>query len=375
MISDPTPLESNLFATSRSHRAPLVANTSQRTAGDRRFYDRCGPFSVAKIAASVGGNTIGGERQISGLASLHAACATDVSFISGRRYLSALSGARAGAVIVGASLAHAVPPAVDAIICADPDSAWAVTSALFYPPQFATPGVHATACVAGDAFVHATAEVGAFACIESGADIGPKCRIGAYSYIGHGVQLGSDCCLGAHVSINYAILGKRVRLFSGVRIGQEGFGFSATKDGFVSAPQLGRVILCDGVEVGANSTIDRGSVADTIIGAGSRIDNLVQIGHNVKIGRCCVIVAQVGIAGSTVLEDFVQIGGQAALASHLHIGTGVQIGAQAGLIADAPAHAVLLGSPAQRRQEFFRQIVTLKRITRKSRSTKSAVAS
>jgi len=286
MISDPTPLENNLFATSRSHRAPLVANTSQRTAGDRRFYKRCGPFSVAKIAASVGGNTIGGERQISGLAPLHAACATDVSFINGRRYLSVLSGARAGAVIVGPSLAHAVPPAIDAIICADPDAAWAVTSALFYPPQRATPGVHATACVAGDAFVHASAEVGAFACIESGADIGPKCRIGAYSYIGHGVQLGSDCCLGAHVSINYAILGKRVRLFAGVRIGQEGFGFSATNDGFVSAPQLGRVILCDDVEVGANSTIDRGSVADTIIGAGSRIDNLVQIGHNVKIGRC-----------------------------------------------------------------------------------------
>jgi UDP-3-O-[3-hydroxymyristoyl] glucosamine N-acyltransferase len=330
---------------------------------------------VAQIAEAVGGKTIGRERQISGLAPLRASCITDVSFMNSRRYLTALSGARAGAVIVGAELAHAVPPAIDAIICCEPDAAWAVASALFYPPRLATPGVHATACVAGDAFVHASAEVGAFACIESGANIGPDCRIGAYSYIGPGVQLGSDCYIGTHVAIIYAILGKRVRLFPGVRIGQEGFGFSATKDGFVSAPQLGRVILCDDVQVGANSAIDRGSVADTFIGAGTRIDNHVQIGHNVRMGRCCVIVAQVGIAGSTVLEDFVQIGGQAALASHLHIGTGVQIGAQAGLIADAPAHAVLLGSPAQPRQEFFRQIVTLKRITRKSRSAMSAVVS
>jgi UDP-3-O-[3-hydroxymyristoyl] glucosamine N-acyltransferase len=354
------------FTAPETHQDAFTTHhTAAHITGDSRFYNHRGPFSVNDVAAAVGGSTLGSERQISGLAPLNAAGATDLSFINNRRYLPSLGTTDACAVIVTKALAHAVPAGIDAIICADPDAAWAVASALFYPRQLTAPGVHATANVAAGATVHPSAEVGPFACVESGAYIGPNCRIGAYSYIGHGVQLGADCFISTHVSINYAVLGARVRIFSGVRIGEDGFGFTATPNGFVSAPQLGRVILCDDVEIGANSTIDRGSVADTIIGAGSRIDNLVQIGHNVRLGKCCVIVAQVGIAGSTVLEDFVQIGGQAALASHLHVGTGAQIGAQAGLISNAPAHAVLLGSPAQPRQEFFRQIAMLKRFGRR----------
>ena len=147
--------------------------------------------------------------------------------------------------------------------------------------------------------------------------------------------------------------------------GQEGFSFASTDTGFLSIPQLGRVIVEDDVEVGANTTIDRGSTHDTVIGTGSRLDNLVQIGHNVRLGRCCVIVAQVGIAGSTVLEDFVQVGGQAAMAGHLRIGQGAQIGAQSGVISNVPAGAMLLGSPAQPRKEFFRQVAALRRMIRK----------
>ena len=346
--------------------APAKQQATDNVTGDSRFYIRRGPFSVMAIATAVGGTTTGLDRRISGLAPLNAAGPTDVSYINSKRYLSSLSASDAGAVIVAKALAHEVPAAIDAIICADPDAAWAKASALFYPKRQCAPGIHATAKVAADASIDSSAEIGAFACVESGATIGPNCRIGAYSFIGPGVQLGAECSIATHVSINYAILGKRVCIFAGVRIGEEGFGFTATKEGFVSAPQLGRVILCDDVEVGANSTIDRGSVADTFIGAGTRIDNLVQIAHNVRIGRNCVIVAQVGIAGSTVLEDFVQVGGQAALAPHIHIGTGVQIGAQAGLISDAPAHAVLLGSPAQPRGEFLRQIAMMKRLLRRS---------
>jgi UDP-3-O-[3-hydroxymyristoyl] glucosamine N-acyltransferase len=165
--------------------------------------------------------------------------------------------------------------------------------------------------------------------------------------------------------LSHALLGARVYVYPGARIGQEGFSFASTKAGFLSIPQLGRVIVEDDVEVGANTTIDRGSTRDTVIGAGTRLDNLVQIGHNVRVGRCCVIVAQVGIAGSTTLEDFVQVGGQAAMAGHLHIGEGAQIGAQAGVIADAPPGAVLLGSPAQPRKDFFREVATLRRMVRK----------
>jgi UDP-3-O-[3-hydroxymyristoyl] glucosamine N-acyltransferase len=167
--------------------------------------------------------------------------------------------------------------------------------------------------------------------------------------------------------LSHAILGARVCIYPGARIGQEGFGFARTADGFLTVPQLGRVILEDDVEVGANTTIDRGSSRDTMIGAGSRLDNLVQIGHNVILGRCCVIVAQVGISGSTVLEDFVRVGGQAAMAGHLRIGQHAQIGAQAGVISDIAPCAKMLGSPAQSKTEFFRQIATLKKMAKKDR--------
>ena len=182
------------------------------------------------------------------------------------------------------------------------------------PPHAAgTPG-HSQLCRCRRVWarVDVSAEVGPYVVIEAGAEIGPGCRIGPFVSIGQGVTIGADCRIGAHASLSHALLGARVYVYPGARIGQEGFSFATTKNGFLSIPQLGRIIVEDDVEVGANTTIDRGSIYDTVIGAGSRLDNLVQIGHNVRLGRCCVIVAQVGIAGSTVLEDFVQVGGQGA---------------------------------------------------------------
>jgi len=213
--------------------------------------------------------------------------------------------------------------------------------------------------------VHASAEIGPYAVIEADADVGPDCRIGSFVSIGKGVIIGPDCRIGPHASLNHALVGARVYVHPGARIGQEDFSFASANCGFLTIPQLGRVLLEDDVEVGANTTIDRGSTQDTVIGAGSRLDNLVQIGHNVRLGRCCVIVAQVGIAGCTVLEDFVQVGGQAAIAGHLRIGHKAQIGAQAGVISDVPSGAVSLGSPAQPRIEFFRQVAALKNMVRK----------
>jgi len=179
------------------------------------------------------------------------------------------------------------------------------------------------------------------------------------------VVLGRDCRIGPHVSLSHALLGARVYVYPGARIGQEGFGFASTKDGFLSVPQLGCVVLEDDVEVGANTTIDRGSSRDTVIGAGSRLDNLVQIAHNVVVGRCCVVVAQVGISGSTVLEDFVRVGGQAGVAGHLRVGQAAEIGAQAGVMSDLDPGVKVLGSPAQPIKDFFRQIATLTRMAKK----------
>jgi UDP-3-O-[3-hydroxymyristoyl] glucosamine N-acyltransferase len=271
----------------------------------------------------------------------------------------------AGAVIVHPNMLERVPATTIPITTTAAYEAWARVAALFHPAPPPCPGVHASAVIAETARVDASAEIGPYVVIEADADIGAGCRVGPFVSIRKGVVVGPDCRIGAHAILSHALLGARVFIYPGARIGQEGFSFATTKTGFLSIPQLGRVIVEDDVEVGANTTIDRGSTRDTIIGAGSRLDNLVQIGHNVRLGRCCVIVAQVGIAGSTILEAFVQVGGQAAMAGHLHIGQGAQIGAQAGVISDAPAGAVLLGSPAQPRTEFFRQVATLKRMVRK----------
>ena len=334
------------------------------TTGNPRFFSRSGPYPLAVVAGAARGITDELDLLLEGVAALQAAGPTEVSFLDNRLYASALDQTLAGAVIVHPDMAARVPKATAAILTTEPYAAWARVAALFHPAPPVSPGIHPSAIVADSAFVDPSAEVGPLSVIEAGAEIGPGCRIGACVVIGNGVVIGRDCRIGAHASLSYAVLGARVYVYPGARIGQEGFGFASTKDGFLSIPQLGRVILEDDVEVGANTTIDRGSSQDTVIGAGSRLDNLVQIGHNVVLGRCCVIVAQVGISGSTVLEDFVRVGGQAAMAGHLRIGQGAEIGAQAGVISDMAPGSKVLGSPAQPKNDFFRQIATLKKIAK-----------
>ena len=336
----------------------------EATLGNARFFRRTGPYSLAVVASTAGGVADDLELLLEGVAPLQTAGPNEVSFLDNRRYASALDQTSAGAVIVHPDMAARVPAGTVAIQTIEPYAGWARVAALFYPLPTVSPGIHPSAIVAEEARVDPSAEVGPLSVIEAGAEIGPGCRIGPCAVIGSGVIVGRDCRIGGHASLSHALLGARVYIYPGARIGQEGFGFASTTDGFLSVPQLGQVILEDDVEVGANSTIDRGSSRDTVIGAGSRLDNLVQIGHNVILGRCCVIVAQVGISGSTVLEDFVRVGGQAAMAGHLRIGQGAEIGAQAGLISDVDPGAKVLGSPAQPKRDFFRQIATLKKMAK-----------
>jgi UDP-3-O-[3-hydroxymyristoyl] glucosamine N-acyltransferase len=332
--------------------------------GSSRFFARSGPFSVGEVALAAGGNALASSLMLTGVAALDAAEPHEVSFLHDRRYAASLATTRAGAVVVHPDMADRVPASIVAISAKATYEGWARVAGLFHPAPVVSPGIHPTCLIAADATVAATAELGPYTCVGAKASIGPGCRIGPYVSIGDGVEIGADCRVGAHVSISHAVLGARVFLHPGVRIGQEGFSFAPTKTGFLTIPQLGCVILGDDVEIGANSTVDRGSMTNTEIGAGTRIDNLVQVGHNVRIGRCCVIVAQVGIAGSTILEDYVQVGGQAAFNGHIRVGTGAKIGAQAGVIGNVEAGAVLLGSPAQPRQDFFRQVAMLKRLAR-----------
>ncbi len=336
----------------------------ESTTGNPRFFSRSGPYTLAIVAGAARGIADEFDLLLEGLAPLQTAGPNEVSFLDNRRYASALDQTLAGAVIVHPDMAARVPTGTAAILTREPYAGWARVAALFYPAPPVSPGIHPSAIIAEGALVDPSAEVGPLCVIETGAEIGPGCRIGSGAVIGSGVIVGRDCRIGAHASLSHALLGARVYVYPGARIGQEGFGFASTKDGFLSVPQLGRVILEDDVEVGANSTIDRGSSRDTVIGAGSRLDNLVQIGHNVILGRCCVIVAQVGISGSTVLEDFVRVGGQAAMAGHLRIGQGAKIGGQAGVISDIAPGETVLGSPAQPKKKFFRQIATLKKMVK-----------
>jgi UDP-3-O-[3-hydroxymyristoyl] glucosamine N-acyltransferase len=333
--------------------------------GDPRFYARSGPFSVHDLASAAGGSALASTLMLTGVAPLDSAGPDEISFLHDKRYAAALASTRAGAVVVPPDMVGQVPAGAVAIAATATYEGWARIARLFYPVPPLHPGIHVLALVSADAVVDPTAEIGPFCCVEAGAQIGPGTRIGPYAHVAEGVQVGRDCRIGAHCSLSHAILSDRVVLHPGVRIGQEGFAFAHTKTGFLTVPQLGRVLIEDDVEIGANTTIDRGSVQNTVIGAGTRIDNLVQIGHNVQIGRCCVIVAQVGISGSTVLEDFVQVGGQAAFTGHIRVGKGAQVGAQAGVIGDVAAGAIVLGSPALPRGEFFRGVATLRRLARR----------
>ncbi len=301
-----------------------------------------------------------------GIAPLQTAEAGEVSFLDNRKYADALAATRAGAVIVHPDMADRVPATAVAVISDEPYAAWARVAALFHPVPPARPGVHPTAVVAADAAVDPGAEIGPLAVIGNHAEIGPRCCIGPAAIIGDGVVLGADCRIGAHATLSHALLGDRVIVYPGARIGQDGFGFAVGGEGFVSVPQIGRVVIEDDVEIGANTTVDRGSLHDTLIGAGSRLDNLVQIGHNVRLGRGCVIVSQVGISGSTILEDHVMVGGQAGFTGHLRIGMRARIGAQAGVMSDVPPGADVVGSPAWPAREFFRHVAVLRRLVREA---------
>ncbi len=340
--------------------------TGPAAAGDGRFFQRSGPHDLAALAAVAGGTLTGDSgRLFDAVAPLQLAGATHVSFLDNRRYLPALRETQAGVVIIHPDLASAAPAGVATIVTAQPYAGWAKVCALFHPLPPPRPGIHPSAVIEDGAQIDPMAEIGPLVVVGAGAEIAAGCRVGAGSVIGPGVVLGADCRVGSQVTISHAVIGKRVVIHPGARIGQDGFGFAVTPTGMLSVPQLGRVLIEDDVDIGANTTIDRGSAQDTVIGAGSRLDNLVQIGHNVRLGRMCVIVAQVGISGSTTFEDFVMVGGQAGFAGHIHIGKAARIGAQAGIMSNVAAGMSMVGSPATPGKEHFRQVAMLRRLTRR----------
>ncbi|MBF0095456.1 MAG: UDP-3-O-(3-hydroxymyristoyl)glucosamine N-acyltransferase [Alphaproteobacteria bacterium] len=335
---------------------------------DPRFFKLAGPFSLAYLAGLVGaqlGDEARGSAVAKDVAPLDRAGPDDVSFLDNRKYVDVFATSKAGACIVHPGLVSRAPAGMALLISLEPYRAYALIAAAFYPEAAPDGWISPGATVDPSAVVGRGTRVEAGAVIGAGVEIGRGCRIAPNAVIEHGVVIGDDCVVGANASLSHCILGKGVIVYPGARIGQDGFGFAVGATGYTKVPQLGRVIIHDDVEIGANTTIDRGSGPDTVIGAGCRIDNLVQIGHNVELGRGCVIVSQVGISGSTKVGDYVQMGGQAGLTGHLNIGAKARISAQAGVMRDVAPGETVAGSPAQPGREHWKQMAFLERLTKK----------
>lgn len=325
---------------------------------DPRFYPAPEPIAVGALAARIGAELAAGSdagRMISGAEPLESASEGDLSFFGNRKYTDHLERTRAGAVVLAPAMRGRAPAAAAPVLAADPYRAYARATQLLYPARrIERPGAAPGAHIDPSAVIGPDCQIDAGAVLAERAEIGARCRIGANAVIGAGVIVGDDCAIGAGAALSHCLIGNRVVLHPGVCIGQDGFGFAMSAEGHETIVQLGRVIVGDEVEIGANTTVDRGSGPDTVIGAGTRIDNLVQIAHNVRIGRNCALAAQSGIAGSTHIGDSAVLAGQAGIANHLRIGDGAKIGGQSGVMRNLPAGARVAGTPARPGREFFR---------------------
>lgn len=291
-------------------------------------------------------------------------------FLDNPKYSDQVSTTRATACLMSARYLAKAAPGLVTLVTPEPYRAFALVSGRMFPTGLRPQSVFGATGVSPGSFVHPEARLEAGVIVDPGAVIGPRAQIGAGTLIGANAVIGADVCIGRECTVGpnatlmHALVGDRVYLHPGVRIGQDGFGFAMGPGGHLKVPQLGRVIIQNDVEIGANTTVDRGANRDTLIGEGTKIDNLVQIAHNVSVGRHCVIVSHVGVSGSTEIGDFVAIGGQAGLTGHLKIGAGAQIAAQAGVMNDIPAGERWGGSPAKPMREFMRDVATVARLSK-----------
>jgi UDP-3-O-[3-hydroxymyristoyl] glucosamine N-acyltransferase len=371
-------LECNLIAgipvnsCDRRSRVSLIDGKARPVTGFG-FFQTLRPVSVADIAtrtsarvATEGGD---GDALIYGVASIADAHPGDLTFYDNKCYADALARCRATACFLREADLELLPRGVIGLVADRPHQAMTETLAGLFPETMEPSSLFGAAGVSPSAIVHPEARLEPGVIVDPGASIGPHAEIGSetvigsHAVIGPHVKIGRGCRIGPHVSVTHSYIGNRVIIHPGARLGQDGFGFTPTHKGHMKAPQLARVIVQDDVEIGANTTIDRGALCDTIIGEGSKIDNLVQIGHNVTVGRGCLIAAQAGIAGSCQIGDFAQIGGQAAIAGRITIGEGAGVAAKSGVMRDIPPFARYGGAPARPLRRFLRGEALLARLS------------
>lgn len=338
---------------------------------DPRFFSKSRSFSAGELAEELGCTIQGAvnpERVLEDLSPLRDAQARHLSFFDNIKYRDDFAATAAGACFIAPEALVYAPEGLVCLVTPQPYKAYALAAQKFYPDTLPEARISARATVHESVKTGAGCVVEDGACIAEGAELAEDVWIGPNAVIGRGVKIGDYSRIGANASVSHAMIGAHVRLYPGVRIGQDGFGFAIDRSGHVKVPQLGRVMIGDHVEIGANSCIDRGAGPDTVIGSGTWIDNLVQIGHNVRIGKGCVIVAQVGISGSTEIGDFTMIGGQVGLAGHLRIGKGVRIAAQSGVMKDIPDGEEHMGSPSFPIRQYLRQVAALNRLIGKRKN-------
>lgn len=334
---------------------------------DIRFFRRSGPFSLGSIAEHVGAmlsRPSHADRPIHDLATLDAAGPTDVSVFSNGAYQRAALSSLAGAMITNRKLGELMPSGACLLYVDDPRLALARAAALFYPGSTPSAGIHTTALVGPQSTIGEGCQIDAGVKIGRNVAIGEGCHIEPNVVIGDGVSIGRNCFVGANTTLRHAVIGSGVRIGSNSSIGGEGFGFVPTPRGLLRQTQLGRVVIEDDVEIGSNSAVDRGTLGDTLIRCGTVIDNLVQIAHNVRIGRHCILAAQVGVAGSSEIGDGVMIGGQVAIVDHVKIGSNARLAARSGIMRDVPDGETWGGAPAVPIRQWHRQTALLARLIR-----------
>ena len=336
-----------------------------------RFFPPSSAPSLAEVAAWCGAALASEDdagRMVTDVAPLDEAGPGDLTFLDNPKYLDDLKATRAAAALVARRYAAQAPPWCAVLVTPEPYRAMATVMAKLFPTAVKPGPLFQETGVSPGAFIHALARLEAGVVVEPGAVIGRGAEIGAGTVVGANVvigpevRIGRSCAIGATATIVAALIGDRVIIHPGAHIGQDGFGFALGPRGHLKVPQVGRVIIQDDVEIGAGVTIDRGANRDTMIGEGAKIDNLVQIGHNVVIGRHAILVAQSGVSGSSVIGDFAALGGQAGVAGHLKVGAGAQVAAAAGVMTDIPAGQRWAGAPAKPVREFFREVATLRRL-------------
>ena len=335
---------------------------------DKLFYKYNGPKTIKEIATIIKATlvTVGREKEkIENVCSIDSAKENDICFFYDKKSKDKAKNIKAKACVTTKDLAEFVPDDVIVLLSENPKLAFIDLLTAFYEEHKPIAKIEKDAIIAKSAKIGKNCYIGHHVVIGENAVIGDNCNIDANVVIGHDCQIGNNCRIANNASIDYCLMGNNCYIYTGARIGQDGFGFLVVEGRHKRIPQVGRIIIGNDVEIGANTCIDRGALDDTIIGDGTRIDNLVQVAHNDKIGRCCILVAQTGIAGSCTFGDYVVCGGQTGFADHLNIGSGVQVGAQSGVMRDIEPGSIVMGTPTVPIKDFMRQVAFLQKNSKK----------